>query len=781
MFVEFINEFGLSQFVDAPTRFTDAGKGHILDLIITNTHDILSDIRVLSPFCTSDHCVIQFQVNNYYPEKEHEICEDEWYYNFRNADYESMEGFLAAVDWLREFSFAFSVDDYWNIFLFWVYRAIELYVPVKKFARKPAVNQYPKYITRMNARKAKLWRKWTKNRNIADKHKYSLYATKCKHAINNYNAARELSMVNCNDLGRFYQFVKSKLSPDRGLPPLRSPDGRLITNSVEKANIFNEYFASVFTSDDNKIPTCNSKANGNMLTEVDFSPAIVYKALRSFKPKCSHGPDGLPSILLRNLSRALSDPLSFIFDSSFRTGVLPSCWRDAIVTPVFKKGATSIPNNYRPISLTCVCCRVMERIIDTDIKNYLQTNKLINTAQHGFLRKHSTNTNLLESVHDWSNALNNKHSIDIIYIDFQKAFDTVSHPKLVLKLKSYGLSGNLLEWIKAFLTHRTQSVKISNCMSDKVCVTSGVPQGSVLGPTLFLMYINDICDAADDLDITIKLFADDVKMYSVLDSSLSADLRTACNRIVSWSENWQMRLAANKCNALRITNKSGHETTCNDCYILNNECLSWCTEVRDLGVLVDNKLSFNKHIDNVVHKAHIRSRLILRSFCSRDCNILMKAFVTYVRPMLEYCSTIWSPFTAANINKIEAVQRNFTKRVSKLSDCSYHDRLYNLKVELLETRRLKCDLITLFKFIHGRFRILSDDFITILDDSTTRGHRYKIRKQYCAVNAFKYNFPNRCIDVWNGLPAAVVNAASHMEFQRLLDKVDLNCYSTSGF
>ena len=450
--------------------------------------------------------------------------------------------------------------------------------------------------------------------------------------------------------------------------------------------------------------------------------------------------------------------------------------RCIIVTPVFKKGATSSPSNYRPISLTCVCCRIMERIINADIIDYLHVNKIINSAQHGFLHKHSTCTNLLESVHDWSVALNSQHSIDVVYIDFQKAFDTVSHAKLILKLEMYGITGFLLKWIEAFLSNRTQAVKILNCISDKICVTSGVPQGSVLGPTLFLMFVNDICDVVSDLNVTIKMFADDAKIYSVLDLGLADDLCTACNRIAYWAENWQMRIATNKCLALRITNKTKHETTSADRYMLGGEYLNWCTEARDLGVLVDNKLLFNQHIANIVHKAHIRARLILRSFSSRDCNILMKAFVTYVRPLLEYCSSVWSPFTATNISKIEAVQRSFTRNITGLSSCCYNDRLYNLHLELLEIRRLKCDLVTVYKLIHGYLGVCSDVFFEIFIDSNTRGHQYKIRKQYCSVNAFKYNFPNRCIDAWNSLPATVVNAATLHDFKRKLNNVNLIRY-----
>lgn len=357
-------------------------------------------------------------------------------------------------------------------------------------------------------------------------------------------------------------------------------------------------------------------------------------------------------MLFKQLADVLCFPMAFIFDASFKAGVLPTCWLDATVSPVFKKGVTSQPENYRPISLTCVCCRVMERIINKEMLDYLHCNRLITPAQHGFLKKHSTCSNLLESVRDWSVTLNRRLSVDVIYIDFRKAFDSVSHPKLITKLNSVGISGNLLNWITAFLTNRTQCVKVADRMSNKLPVTSGVPQGSVLGPTLFVIFINDIVEILADLNVNMKLFADDVKMYSVVDVDMSSDLQTACNRLVQWAEIWQMSVAIQKCNVLRVSNRKTELLQPHRAYCLDSIPLKWENDCRDLGVLIDSKLSFNSHISLIVHKAHVRAQLILRTFTSRHCDLLTRAFTTYVRPLLEYCSPVWNPHTLCNIKKL---------------------------------------------------------------------------------------------------------------------------------
>ena len=217
---------------------------------------------------------------------------------------------------------------------------------------------------------------------------------------------------------------------------------------------------------------------------------------------------------------------------------------------------------------------------------------------------------------------------------------------------SAGISGNLLNWIKAFLTNRTQSVKVAGSLSKKIMVTSGVPQGSVLGPTLFVIFINDIADILIDLNVTMKLFADDVKMYSVVDIDISSDLLLACDRLMKWAETWQMEIAVQKCSALRVTNKSDLQLMPQAFYQLNNVSLPWSNDCRDLGILIDGKLDFNSHIALTLHNAHVRAQLILHSFRSRNCELLTRAFTTYVRPLLEYCSSVWNPHTLCNVKKL---------------------------------------------------------------------------------------------------------------------------------
>ena len=307
---------------------------------------------------------------------------------------------------------------------------------------------------------------------------------------------------------------------------------------------------------------------------------------------------------------------------------------------------------------------MLERVIVADIVDYLLKNKLLNHQQHGFLAKRSTLTNLLESTFDWILAVDNRRVEAVIYVDFSKEFDSVCHSKLIAKLTAYGITGNLLSLIAEFLSNRRQWTTVGNSISGCVNLSSGTVQGSCLGPLLFLIYINDIFTIFDE-PITSILYADDLKIYTIIDSTQDTDqMQTCLDNLSSWAEAWQLTISIKKCQSIIIGSQPMlRNTPINANFSINNETLPNVASVADLGVTIDNNLKFSLHIGKITRKAFARSNLILKCFVSRDSATLIKAFTTYVRPLLEYNSPVWSPFLLKDINSLESVQRRFTKRM----------------------------------------------------------------------------------------------------------------------
>ena len=384
------------------------------------------------------------------------------------------------------------------------------------------------------------------------------------------------------------------------------------------------------------------------------------------------------------------------------------------------------------------------------------------------MRRHSTTTNLLESINDWTISLSNHNSVTIAYIDFKSAFDCISYPKLLLKLSSYGIKGNLFSWIASFLSNRSQSVKLNSAISEPCLVTSGVPQGSVLGPLLFNLFINDIADFIDPSN-TAKLFADDLKLYSSLSNISSLNLQTQLNIIQQWSNTWQLRISYTKCHILTLGQHQNFQI-----HHLDNNILSRVDSMNDLGITIDTKLKFNKHINNIVTKANQRKSLILRCFLSRNCHNLVRAFKVYVRPILEYASPTWSPSYITQIILLESVQRDFTKRLIGCSNLTYHERLLLLKMQNLEHRRLTADLIMTYNIINKNNCLNTEDFFTLNPNKNLRGHPFKISIPLSKHNTRSHFLSNRVASVWNSLPSSLVLSPNINSFKSRLRKTDLN-------
>ena len=323
---------------------------------------------------------------------------------------------------------------------------------------------------------------------------------------------------------------------------------------------------------------------------------------------------------------------------------------------------------------------------------------------------------------------------------------------MIAKLSQYGIAGTLLCWIKDFLTGSTHRTKVGDCLSDVAYISSGVVQGSCLGPLLFLLYVNDICDVFTNT-VTLKLYADDIKLYSNVGLSVPAtlnELQEQLNCLCRWADDWQLPISYSKCNVLTI----GKINDCNLQATLDGIIIDCPKLVTDLGVAYDGKLSFSTHIATIAAKAHRRASLIQRCFVSRNTHSLLTAFNVYVRPQLEYCSVVWSPHLKKDIELIEKVQRRFTKRLPGMKNLTYEQRLAKLKLDSLELRRIRADSIWTYKLIFGQLHIDSKAFFSIRYDQSRRGrgHSYKLYLPPCSSSARFNFFTYRVINAWNNLP-----------------------------
>ena len=463
-------------------------------------------------------------------------------------------------------------------------------------------------------------------------------------------------------------------------------------------------------------------------------------------------------------------PLKILFNLSFRLGVLPRDWTSGIICPIYKKnGHPNECSSYRPICLTSVVCKIFEYLIHSQITGYLLSNNLMSKVQHGFLTKRSTTTNLFECINEWTKIVDGKCSVDVMYIDLAKAFDKVSHIKLIFKLKLLGIGGDLLAWIGSFLCNRTQRVRIGSKLSSPCRVTSGIPQGTVLGPLFFILFIDNMSDVVQNANIV--LYADDAKLFTKVESVTDClNMAEDLINIEQWVDEWQMKVNANKSEILPIGHNNIHFP-----YQINDSVVPTSESCRDLGVYISKNLSFSEHYNVVTRSAHYRRRQMYQSFSCKDVKFQIFLFCTYVRPIVEHNSVIWSPHYICDIDKIESVQRKFTKYLPGMFRLSYPQRLAHLQMESLEVRRWKADLVFLYKIVN---QLVDLDFEDIFElaPRQLRGHELRIRVQYSRLNSRKYFFSNRVVPVWNELDNNLVTCGSLGMFKKGLDNNDFSRY-----
>ena len=429
--------------------------------------------------------------------------------------------------------------------------------------------------------------------------------------------------------------------------------------------------------------------------------------------------------------------------------------------------------NYRPVSLTCICCKVMEHIICSNLMSHLDRHNILTDFQFGFRKKRSCETQLLITVDQLAKTLDDGKQTDCILLDFSKAFDKVSHSRLLLKLAHYGVQGQTLRWVEAFLRNRTQEVVVRGERSDTIPVTSGVPQGTVLGPALFLVYINDLPEWVGS---TPRMFADDCLLYREVNSRQDAlMLQEDLNKLQKWEKTWLMEFAEEKCSVIRVTKKNQRNIIRYD-YTIHGHTLQVEHEGKYLGVILHEKLSFNSHINNIIKKAANARQFLQRNLrgCSRE--VKETGYVTFVRPILEYSSTVWDPVGhVTNQRRLEAEQNRAARFVvgDFRRTTSMSGIIHELKWESLAERRAKAKATMAYRIVNGLVFTPTQFLNQSSTPSRTRGALYKLQIPQSRTNLYGSNFVVSASFLWNSLPAAMTQASSLEVFKNQVSKVCL--------
>ena len=560
-----------------------------------------------------------------------------------------------------------------------------------------------------------------------------------------------------------FRYLKSKNKVNKSVSSIKGIDGSLSSTPKDSAEALADFFESVFINEPyGPLPKeCYHKYTNEIMDmkSVTIDTNTVSSILKGLDCSKAMGPDNIHPKLLK----FLADDADFVtavcilYENCITQQCIPNDWKRATVVPLHKKGSVHSPNNYRPVSLTCVLCKIYEKLLRIPLLEHVS--HCITVKQHGFTKGRSCLSNLLETIDTVNDYLAEGNCADIFYFDFSKAFDSVPHHRLVTKLANYGIPKEMLNIIYDFLSERSMVVKVGGELSNARSVLSGVPQGSVIGPLLFLLFINDIPEGIENM---LKIFADDVKLVA---NPLNSDFTVKdLEALTNWEQLWCLNFNEEKCKVMYLGTENPH-----NCYNFGGTVMQTVDEEKDLGVIFNSSFDFNSHIAASIAKANRMLGWLSRTIISRERDVMVRLYKSLIRPHLEYCTQAWSPVVKHGswnvIDEIENVQRSFTRMIEGIGLLTYHERLNRIGLTTLIERRLRGDLIETFKIINGYVDYGSNFF------SHSRSGRHLISKLSTSeLSQSKVDFfAQRVLKYWNKLPINVINSSSVNGFKNSLD------------
>ena len=674
------------QHVRTPTRLNN-----LLDLLFTfNINEI--EVSIDSPLSSSDHNMVKASLS--IPHNTHLSTPiTQMRRDLKNLNESNIQSVLNTLEW-STFLTTDNLPECSKLYYHNILTCLDILAPLKSVNKQfKSQNYIPDNIKR---RLKKLKRLYHINHDISAIAKINEIFMNLEDRRLNKLRYQELKADSSDQpSASFTKLYKNRLHHRDDIPSLILDDtkNRLIEIPAEICSAFANHFSSCYTDMkyDNISPL--TAKTSSSFGKIIFYKEDIMRIISFIKCSNSQSPDGIHTNFYKQSKLDISIFLMKLYNLSIETSTYPKEWRISYVHPKHKIGSRQNVKNYRPINVTAIASRIMERIIKKQLLSYLAENKLISDFQYGFLPKKSCTSCQVEFLDLVTELRDQGHSVLILYFDFKKAFDTVPHYKLLAKISKYGIIDPLRAWINSFLTDRYQIVNIDSHYSSPQLIKSGVIQGSVLGPVLFLLYIDDILNE-------IKhgqpfLYADDLKIvYKFSDNNLQSHVQLDLDMLSSWCRKWDMSLNNDKCFIMRM-GKCPNDLV----LLLNNTTMQYTDKVKDLGITYNSQLSFTEHIRNITAKAARTCGFICRNFhLNKTKTALYKMFI---RPKLEFCSFIFSNAKKSDVERIERVQRKYTKRIIKSSSNTYTDRCNILVIPPLWLRRLKLNLKILYKMIHN--------------------------------------------------------------------------------
>ena len=635
-------------------------------------------------------------------------------WDFSKADTNSIQQAISKIKWQSSF-LNLNVNERVEMLTTTIMNVCSNYIPNKviKVRDKDAPWMNPE-IKHLILDKAKIYRKYVKNgKQDCDFQSLREVQARCKALIKerkqNYYQKLSNSLNDPQILPKKYwsilhRFLNIRKSPT--IPPIRHND-KMVTDISEKANIFNSFFAKQCSilKTDSILPNKLTYFTNKQLNTATFEADKILSIIRSLDINKAHGCDDISVRMIKICDKSIINPLTNIFNTAQEFETFPSSWKRGNILPCYKKGDKSLVNNYRPVSLLPIFGKILEKCIYDNLYSFFEDNKLFTNCQSGFRKGDSCISQLLAIVHEISRNFDANPSIDTrgIFLDISKAFDRVWHEGLIYKLQTYGITGPLLGLIKDFLSDRLQRVTINGQTSSWEKVLAGVPQGSILGPLLFLIYVNDL---PSGIKSNVKIFADDTSLFSKVTNfatsatMLNSDMVTVSN----WAKKWKMSFNPDPTKqAVEVYFSRKKLANAPPPVIFNDIAVPVEPYQKHLGMFLDNRLTFSQHVNEKISKVNKIIGVILRLRNSLPRHSLLTIYKAFARPHLDYGDIIYDdPTNNSFISRLESIQYNAALAITGCIRGTSRDKLYaEIGLESLADRRHCRKVCFFFKIVNG--------------------------------------------------------------------------------